>query len=86
MSVRLKAIYKDGAFVPVTNGEILNVPENTEVELTVHDPYVLPAKATTAEERERALRELIESSSVPCPLPQRLPVRRLIAASTSVLF
>lgn len=61
MSVRLKAIYKDGAFVPVTNGEILNVPENTEVELTVHDPYVLPAKATTAEERERALRELIES-------------------------
>jgi hypothetical protein len=61
MSVRLKAIYKDGAFVPVTNGEKLNVPENAEVELTVHDPYVLPAKATTDEERQRALRELVES-------------------------
>lgn len=61
MSLRLKAIYRDGTFVPLTNGEKLNVPENAEVELTVHDPYVLPAKATTAEERERALRELIES-------------------------
>ena len=61
MSVRLRAIYKDGAFVPVTNGEILNVPENTEVELTVHDPYVLPATATTEEERQRALRELFAS-------------------------
>ncbi len=61
MSVRLKAIYRDGAFVPVLNGEKLNVPENTEVELTVHDPYILPPTATTDEERERALRELLES-------------------------
>lgn len=61
MSVRLKAIYRDGAFVPVPNGEKLNVPENTEVEITVHDPYVLPPTAATEEERERALRELIES-------------------------
>ena len=58
MSVRLKAIYRDGAFVPLANGEKLNVPENTEVELTVHNPYVVPA---TAEERERALRELFAS-------------------------
>jgi hypothetical protein len=61
MSVRLKAIYRDGAFVPVPNGERLNVPENTEVEITVHDPYILPPTATSDEERERALRELIES-------------------------
>ncbi len=61
MSVRLKAIYRDGAFVPLTNGEKLNVPENAEVELTVHNPYVLPAKATSDEERERALRELFAS-------------------------
>jgi hypothetical protein len=61
MSVRLKAIYRDGAFVPLTNGEKLDVPENAEVELAVHDPYVLPAKATSAEERERALRELFAS-------------------------
>ncbi|MGA9995087.1 MAG: hypothetical protein WBP93_06725 [Pyrinomonadaceae bacterium] len=61
MSVRLKAIYRDGAFVPVANGEKLSVPENTEVEITVHDPYVLPPTATSDEERERALRELFAS-------------------------
>jgi len=61
MSVRLKAIYRDGAFVPLTNGEKLNVPENTEVELTVHNPYVVPATAKSDEERQRALRELFAS-------------------------
>lgn len=61
MSVRLKAIYRDGAFVPVPNGERLNVPENTEVEITVHDPYVLPPTAASDEERERALHELLAS-------------------------
>jgi hypothetical protein len=61
MSVRLKAVYRDGAFVPVTNGDKLNVPENTEVELTVHDPCVLPPTATSDEERGRALRELFAS-------------------------
>ncbi len=61
MSVRLKAIYRNGAFVPVPNGEKLNVSENAEVEITVHDPYVLPATARSDEERERALRELMDS-------------------------
>jgi len=61
MSVRLKAIYRDGAFVPLANGEKLNVPENTEVELTVHNPYMVPATAKSDEERERALRELFAS-------------------------
>ena len=61
MSVRLKAIYRDGTFVPLTNGEKLNVTENAEVELTVHTPNVLPTKATSQEERERALRELFAS-------------------------
>jgi hypothetical protein len=61
MSVRLKVVYKGGAFVPVENGEKLSVPENAEVEITVHDPYVLPPTAATEEERERALRELFAS-------------------------
>jgi hypothetical protein len=61
MSVRLKAIYKDGAFVPVTNGEKLSVPENAEVELIVHNPHVLPAKTTNEDERKRALHELFAS-------------------------
>jgi hypothetical protein len=41
MSLRLKAIYKDGAFVPISNGEKLNVLENAEVEIIVHDPHGL---------------------------------------------
>lgn len=63
MSLKLKAIYKDGAFVPIPNGEKLNVSENAEVEITVHDPYVVSATATATsdEDRERALRELFAS-------------------------
>ncbi len=61
MSVRLKAIYRNGAFVPIANGEKLNVSENAEVEITVHDPDVLPSTATSDEKRERALRELFAS-------------------------
>lgn len=60
MSFRLKAIYKDGAFVPISNGEELNMSENAEVEITVHDLSGLPT-ATNDEERERALRELFAS-------------------------
>jgi len=61
MSLKLKAIYKDGAFVPISNGDKLNVSENAEVEITVHNPYVVSATATSEEERERALRELFAS-------------------------
>ncbi len=61
MSVRLRAIYKGGAFVPVPNGETLDVRENAEVELTVHDPYIVPATAKNDEERARAVRELFAS-------------------------
>jgi len=61
MSLRLKAIYKDGAFVPISNGEKLNVSENAEVEITVHDPSGLTPTPTSDEERERALRELFAS-------------------------
>ena len=61
MSLKLKAIYRDGAFVPIPNGEKLNVSENAEVEITVHDSHVVPATATSDEQRERALRELFAS-------------------------
>ena len=54
MSITLKAIYKNGAFVPVANSEKLNVREKTEVELTVHDPRVLPATAKNDEEPRAA--------------------------------
>jgi hypothetical protein len=58
--LKLKAIYKDGAFVPLSNGDKLRLPENAEVELTVHDPYVLSPTAATDEERKRIFFELVE--------------------------
>jgi hypothetical protein len=61
MSLRLKAIFKDGAFVPISNGDKLNVSENAEVEITVHEPNVVSVTATSDKERERALRELFAS-------------------------
>ena len=61
MFLRLKAIYKDGAFVPISNGEKLTVLENAEVEITVHDPDSLSPTATSDEERESALRDLFAS-------------------------
>jgi hypothetical protein len=56
MSVRLNAIYRNGAFVPIPNGEKLNVSENAQVEITVHDPSSLTPTATSDEDRERAVR------------------------------
>lgn len=61
MSVRLKAIYREGAFIPVLDGEKLNVRENTEVEITVHDPYLIPPRVTDEAERARIMQELVES-------------------------
>ena len=61
MSPRPKATYKDGAFVPISNGEKSNVSENVEVEITVHDPDPVPSTGTSDEERKRALRELFAS-------------------------
>lgn len=61
MSVRLKAIYRDGAFIPVPNGEELNVQENAVVEITVHASFVPPPEATRGNDRKRALQELFAS-------------------------
>lgn len=60
MSVRLRAIYKDGAFVPVTTGELSGVRENSEVEITLHDPYTLPPTVTDPDVRARLLKELVQ--------------------------
>ncbi len=61
MSTRLRVIYTGGAFVPVVPGEKLNVPENSEVEITIHDPYTLPPTITDPEERARLLREVAQN-------------------------
>ncbi len=61
MSIRLKVIYTGGAFVPVAQGEKLNVPENAEVEITVHNPYLLPPEITDPEERAAVQREVAQN-------------------------
>lgn len=60
MSNRLRVIYTGGAFVPVVPGEKVNVPENVEVEITIHNPYLLPPTVTDPEERARLLHELAQ--------------------------
>lgn len=60
MPTRIKVVYTGGVFVPVAPGEKLNVPENTEVEITIHNPYLLPPEIADPEERARSLRELVQ--------------------------
>jgi len=71
MSQTLKAIYRDGAFIPQTP---CNLPDGAEVELTVHEPHVIPAKVTDPEERKRIMEELIQnmrSNPIPADAPRR---------------
>ncbi len=61
MSNRLRVIYTGGAFVPVVPGEKVNVPENAEVEITVHNPYLLPPEIADPEERAAVQREVAQN-------------------------
>jgi hypothetical protein len=71
MSQRLKAIYRRGAFVPQVP---CNLPEDTEVELTIHNSHVTPPFATDLEERKRILKTMVErmrSNPIPADAPFR---------------
>ncbi len=72
MSVRLRVIYKDGAFVPVTAGDLSGVRENAEVEITLHDPYTLPPTVTDPVERTQIIRELLARMNAN-PIPVNAP-------------
>ncbi len=37
------------------------MPENAEVEITIHDPYTLPPTITDPDERARLLREVAQN-------------------------
>jgi predicted DNA-binding antitoxin AbrB/MazE fold protein len=67
----LKAIYRDGAFIPK---EPCDLPEGVEVMLTIGDPYLLPPKVTDPEERARILKELVQNmrdNPIPADAPRR---------------
>ncbi|MFN2454066.1 MAG: antitoxin family protein [Pyrinomonadaceae bacterium] len=55
---RLKAIYQNGAFVPQTPCDL---PENSEVELTIHDSSTIQPEITDPAERARIMKEIIQS-------------------------
>ena len=61
-----KAISRNGVFVPTSPCEI---PENTEVQVWLHSPYVIPPEVTDPEEKKRLLREVVEEMQKnPVPL------------------
>lgn len=70
MTRRLKAVYRDGTFVPVVRPEL---PEGSEVELVVHGPFVIPPEVTDPEERAKILQKVIEgmnSNPIPVDAPR----------------
>ena len=71
MSQKLKAIYRDGVFVPQ---EPCDLPEGEEVTLTIGNPFLIPPKVTDPEERKRILREMVENmraNPIPADAPRR---------------
>jgi predicted DNA-binding antitoxin AbrB/MazE fold protein len=71
MSQTLKAIYRDGAFIPHTPCDL---PEGSEVELTISETRVMPPKATDPEERKRILEGMVarmRANPIPADAPRR---------------
>ena len=69
MSQTLRAIYRDGAFIPTTPCDL---PEGAEVEITVRAPNLIPPVITNPEERERLMNELIQNM-LDNPIPENAP-------------
>ena len=71
MAQRLKAIYQNGAFIPQSPCDL---PENSEVDLVIERPHVLPPLVTDPEERKRILAQLVERMRSN-PIPAEAPLR-----------
>ena len=57
MNATLKAVYRNGVFVPET---ACDLPENSEVALTVQGPIVIPPTVADPEERARIRKRVVE--------------------------
>ncbi len=57
MSQRLKAIYREGVFIPQTPCDL---PEDSEVELIIEEPRVIPPAVADPLERRRILKRMVE--------------------------
>ena len=69
MAQRLKAIYQNGAFIPRSPCDL---PENSEVDLVIEKPHILPPLETDPEERKRILEELVQNMR-DNPIPEDAP-------------
>ncbi len=72
MSIRLKATYTGGAFIPLPGEALTNLPEDAEVELTVHTSFTLPPAEAEPEKRAQVLRRMVERMKAN-PLPAGAP-------------
>jgi len=69
MSHRLKAVYQRGAFRPL---EPCNLPEASEVELTVEGPFVVHPEARQRKEQARILKTVVrrmQQNPIPADAP-----------------
>ena len=57
MTYHTKATYRQGAFFPATQ---FDLPEDSEVDLVVEGPSVVPPTVTDAEQRCRILRQVTD--------------------------
>jgi hypothetical protein len=69
MTLKMKAVYRNGSFVPETTCDL---PEESEVELTVQAPVVAPPEISDPEERARLLKE-ITARMRQNPIPANAP-------------
>jgi predicted DNA-binding antitoxin AbrB/MazE fold protein len=69
MSRRLKAIYREGVFIPQAPCDL---PEDSEVELIIEEPRVIPPVVTDPEERKRVLKRMVERMRAN-PIPVNAP-------------
>lgn len=69
MSQRLRAIFREGVFVPQTP---CNLPEDAEVELTIEESRVIQPAVADSNERKLILQRMIERMKAN-PIPSDAP-------------
>ncbi len=70
MEATVRAVYQNGVFVPTT---ACNFPENTEVEVSVPGPLVIPPEITDPEEGIRHMKEVVarmQQNPIPLNAPR----------------
>jgi len=70
MNAPLRAVYRNGVFVPETACEL---PENSQVELIVQGPVIIPPSVADSQERARIRKGVVErmrQNPIPADAPR----------------